>query len=87
MGELKYLPNQNDMKQQAYMVLQDKCNVCHATKKKTDIFTLDNMDSLAPDIHKQVFIKRKMPKGRKIRLTETETQQLQVWLEDTMAEK
>lgn len=71
---------QEDIKELAFSVLRDKCNVCHATKKKTDIFTLENMDSLAPDIHKQVFIKRKMPKGRKVKLTEKEMEALREWM-------
>ncbi|MGI9551186.1 MAG: hypothetical protein ACR2MT_08305 [Aurantibacter sp.] len=78
---------QEGLKEQAFSVLRDKCNVCHATKKKTDIFTPENMDSLAPDIHKQVFVKRKMPKGRKVKLTEEEAQHLKVWLDDALSEK
>lgn len=79
--------NQEDLREKAFTVLQEKCNTCHATKKKTDIFTLVNMDSLAGDIHKQVFVKRKMPKGRKVKLTAAETQQLKVWLDATLSEK
>jgi len=71
---------QEDVKDLAFTVLKAKCNVCHATKKRTDIFTLANMDSLAADIHKQVFIKKKMPKGRKVKLTDEERQLLQNWL-------
>lgn len=71
---------QTDAKAEAFSVLTEKCNVCHATKKRTDIFTSENMDSLAADIHKQVFVKRKMPKGKKIKLTENESQALQQWL-------
>ncbi len=78
---------QEDLKERAFSALRDKCNVCHAAKKKTDIFTLINMDSFAPDIHKQVFVKRKMPKGRKIKLTDDERNQLQVWLDETLIEK
>ena len=71
---------QEDPKDIAFTVLRNKCNVCHATKKRTDIFTLDNMDSLAIDIHKQVFVKKKMPKGRKVILTTEEQQILEQWL-------
>jgi len=71
---------QEDVKMVAFNVLKTKCNVCHATKKKQDIFTLENMDSLASDIHKQVFIKKKMPKGRKNNLSEQESNALQSWL-------
>lgn len=71
---------QDRTKDQAYAILNIKCNSCHATKKKTDIFTLENMDSRAPDIHEQVFEKRKMPKGRKVKLTEEERETLNVWV-------
>lgn len=59
---------QDDIKSQAFNVVKTKCNSCHATKKRTDIFTAENMDSLAADIWKQVFVKKKMPKGKKVNL-------------------
>lgn len=70
-------------KEKAFKVLQTKCNVCHAIKKKVDIFTFENMDSLAYDINKQVFIKKKMPKGKKIKLTTSEKNDLSLWIEQT----
>jgi len=73
-------PSQTDAKTEAFSVITTKCNICHATKKRADIFTMENMDSLAADIHEQVFVKRKMPKGRKIKLTENESQALRQWL-------
>lgn len=81
---LKENLNQTDIKTEAYTVLINKCNICHATKKRTDIFTIENMDSLAVDIHKQVFIKKKMPKGKKVKLTDEEIQSLKNWLESTL---
>ena len=71
---------QERIKYEAFQVLQIKCNVCHATKKKTEIFTFQNMDSLANNIDRQVFIKRKMPKGRKFNLTVDEEQLLKGWI-------
>lgn len=71
---------QDTPKNKAFNVLITKCNVCHATKKKQDIFTLENMDSLAIAINKQVFIKGKMPKGKKNKLTIEESLALQDWL-------
>jgi len=79
--------HQTSPKAIAFGVLQTKCNICHATKKKTDIFTLENMDSLAADIHKQVFVKKKMPKGRKVKLTEEETNALKRWFETILPEQ
>ena len=75
---------QTTIKTEAYTVLRNKCNICHATKKRTDIFTLKNMDSLAFDIHKQVFIKKKMPKGKKNKLTNEEIRSLKNWLDSTL---
>ncbi len=57
---------QTSLKQKAFIVLKKKCNTCHATKRRVDIFTISNMDSLKFEINNQVFIKRKMPKGKKI---------------------
>ena len=78
---------QENEKSSAFKVLTTKCNVCHRTKKRQDIFTLKNMDSLAFDINTQVFIKKKMPKGRKIKLTEAEIQVLRDWLVLILPEK
>ncbi len=39
------------------------------------------MDKHAPKIHQQVFIKRRMPKGDNIKLTDQEYQTLQHWLQ------
>lgn len=72
---------QMSQKEKAFKVLQTKCNVCHATKKKLDIFTYENMDSLATEINKQVFIKKKMPKGKKIKLTLSERENLLLWIQ------
>lgn len=71
---------QENRKSAAFKILTTKCNVCHATKKRTDVFTLQNMDSLAADINKQVFIKKKMPKGRKVKLTNEESTALKAWI-------
>ncbi|MFX0558312.1 hypothetical protein ACOCEA_16040 [Maribacter sp. CXY002] len=64
----------------AYYVLTNKCNICHAAKKRQSIFTLHNMDSLSEAINLQVFIKKKMPKGKKNKLTLEDERQLKAWL-------
>lgn len=64
----------------AFTVLRQKCNTCHATKRRASIFTYENMDSLSKLIYSQVFIKQKMPKGRNNALTEVEEKQLKKWL-------
>lgn len=69
------------LKQTALSVLTQKCNVCHSVYNPGKVFTADNMESLAPKIYKQVFVKRRMPKGRDIKLTPEEEQLLKGWLE------
>ncbi len=68
------------LKQRALEILQAKCNVCHKKQNPFKIFSLKNMDKHAPKIYKQVFVYRRMPKGKKIKLTETEYQLLKDWL-------
>ena len=79
-----YVQPQETIKTKAFKVLILQCNACHASKKKQNIFTLDNMDSLAPEIYKQVFIKKKMPKGRKNILSVQESESLQKWLNEVL---
>lgn len=69
-----------DISQQALDVLEQKCNVCHQTRNPKKVFTTSNMDELAPKIYKQVFIKKRMPKGNENDLTQTEIIQLMKWL-------
>lgn len=71
---------QESLKQRAFIVLKNKCNTCHATKRRVEIFTISNMDSLKIKINNQVFIKRKMPKGKKNQLTTTEEIDLANWI-------
>ncbi|MEQ9405653.1 MAG: hypothetical protein RIM99_18835 [Cyclobacteriaceae bacterium] len=69
-----------DLKRDALKILQTKCNICHVKKNPGKVFTLDNMSALAPKIQKQVFVKKRMPKGNKIHLTEQEYIILKKWL-------
>lgn len=81
-GYETYVFQETTIKKRAFNVLQMKCNVCHAVKKRVDIFTYENMDSLVHEINKQVFIKKKMPKGRKIKLTASEEENLILWIKE-----
>lgn len=69
-----------DSKEAAFQILKNKCNVCHRRQNPFKIFTLRNMDKNAVKINEQVFVKRRMPKGDKIRLTEAEYRTLKTWL-------
>lgn len=84
---LKPTPPQDDLREKAFGILREKCNTCHATKKRAEVFTKENMSALAPEIYEQVFVKRKMPKGRKIKLTETETLLLERWIKGVVKEE
>lgn len=68
------------LKEQAFEILDKKCNVCHRKQNPFKVFSLKNMNKHAPKIYQQVFVKRKMPKGDKIKLTTEEYQLLKNWL-------
>lgn len=67
------------LKQTALSILQTKCNVCHKKQNPFKVFSEKNMAKHAPKIHKQVFVKQRMPKGD-IKLTTTEYTVLKQWL-------
>lgn len=71
---------QETEKEIAFKVLKQKCNTCHAARKRVSIFTFKNMDSLSKSINEQVFIKQKMPKGRKNELKDREKEDLKNWI-------
>ncbi len=73
----------DDTSARALEVLQTKCNVCHVRQNPCKVFTRENMDGFAPKIHRQVFIKKRMPRGRKIKLTAEEYQILLTWITST----
>ena len=60
-------------KGEAYTVLNNKCNSWHKKKNRKRIFTVNNMDKMSKDIYKQVFIKKRMPKGKATKLTHKNT--------------
>ncbi|KAA2217203.1 MULTISPECIES: hypothetical protein [Maribacter] len=69
-----------DPKKAAFQILENKCNVCHNVRNKRRVFTPENMNTWANDIYTQVYIKKRMPKGKKIKLTSTEYQDLLTWI-------
>lgn len=77
-------PYTNDIKAAAFKVLVKKCNSCHRSDLPKKIFTVENMDSYAKKIHKQVFVKKKMPKGDLITLDQEEYDALYQWLDRTI---
>jgi len=67
-------------KQEAVIVLDRKCNVCHSIENPSRVFTFRNMNDLARNINRQVFVWKRMPKGSKNWLTTTEKEKLKRWL-------
>ena len=67
-------------KDKAFSVLETKCNICHKTRNKRRLFTKLNMDNWAEDVYMQVFIIKRMPKGKKIKLTNEDYQQILTWI-------
>ena len=73
------------LKEEAFKVLQVKCNVCHQKRNPRKVFTESNMLDYATKIYEQVFVKRRMPKGSKIKLTQSELAKLKKWVTTTNA--
>ncbi|MCP4484548.1 MAG: hypothetical protein GY823_08320 [Flavobacteriaceae bacterium] len=67
----------------AFQILDNKCNVCHRKRNQRRIFTKENMETWANDIYKQVFVKKRMPKGKNIKLSSNEYQELLTWISTT----
>jgi len=80
LSSIFYTNKNSTQKVQAFKVLKEKCNICHVQKNRNRIFTLDNMDNNGKRIHRQVFVWKRMPKGKNIQLTNEEYQQLKDWL-------
>lgn len=73
----------DNSKENAFQILNNKCNICHIKRNRRRVFTEDNMNSWSNDVYKQVFIKKRMPKGKKIKLTSKEYQELLTWISST----
>jgi len=80
---VEQLATPDDVNARALEVLQTKCNVCHVKQNPRKVFTRQNMSGFAPKIYKQVFIKKRMPRGKKIKLTDEEYQILSSWITST----
>jgi uncharacterized membrane protein len=72
--------NDNPQKRKALEILENKCNACHYLQNPRKVFTYNNMDILAPKIYKQVYVKKRMPKGNPLLLNKEERDVLLNWL-------
>lgn len=77
----------NEWVEKAFLILQTKCNDCHGQKKRNAVFTKENMNKFAKKINKQVFIKKRMPKGDEIKLSEQELAVLKSWVDTALPPK
>ena len=80
------VPNNTPSKVAAFEVLKTHCNTCHIDKNPRRVFTLENMDKAAKKIRRQVFVFKRMPKGkaRRDKITETEMKALKIWIDTTL---
>jgi uncharacterized membrane protein len=69
------------LKNEAFNILENKCNVCHRKQNPFMVFNLKNMDKRAEKINKNVFELQRMPKGDEIKLTLDERETLKNWIE------
>jgi hypothetical protein len=65
----------------ALLVLENNCNECHSKKKPEYYFSEQTMDYFAAEINMEVFIKGKMPKGKKNAMSADDRKTLQLWVE------
>lgn len=64
----------------AFQILDAKCNVCHLNRNRKRVFTPENMNKWSDEVYKQVFVRKRMPKGNKIRLDAEEYSLLFTWI-------
>jgi uncharacterized membrane protein len=69
------------LKNEAFNILENKCNVCHRKQNPFMVFNLKNMDKRAEKINKNVFELQRMPKGDEIKLTLDERETLKNWIQ------
>lgn len=79
-AEPMYTVLKDPTKQRALSILSNKCNASHAKRNRRRVFTEDNMNDWSNDVYKKVFIKKRLPKGKKIKLTSQEYQDLLTWI-------
>lgn len=75
-----FTPNNDSIQFRALEILNRKCNVCHMHRNRRRVFTDANMGPWADAIYTQVFLKKRMPKGKRIKLDSEEYQDLLTWI-------
>ncbi|MCB0644483.1 MAG: hypothetical protein KDC44_22720, partial [Phaeodactylibacter sp.] len=72
-------PPPDDLKTEAFRVLELKCNSCQRKQNPFMVFNEKNMVKRAPKIYKAVYVDRRMPKGDDIKLSDQEYDTLKEW--------
>lgn len=70
----------DDLKKEAFSILNNKCNSCHRKQNPFMIFTEKNMTKRVTKINKQVFELKRMPKQNGTPLTQEEYAILKSWI-------
>ena len=65
---------------EAFEVIRKKCNSCHISQNPNKVFTIENMNGFARQINRQVFIWKRMPKGKQAKLSKGERKKLKNWI-------
>ena len=76
--------SKEQLKSEAFQILDEKCNSCHRKQNPFMVFSLKNMEKRAVKIHQQVIVKRQMPKGDEVKLTQEEYSHLKKWLDSQL---
>lgn len=71
----------------ALKVLQDECNACHKVYHPSKYFELENMNAYAKKIERQVFLWKRMPKGKEHTLSEHQQSVLKIWINNQLNNK
>lgn len=70
----------DQLKKEAFQILNPKCNVCHCDQNPVLVFKENNMTRRAEKIYRTVYVEQRMPKGNEIRFTRAEYTQVDKWL-------
>lgn len=68
------------IKAKAYKFLTNERNVCLSKRNISRVFAKENMNGWSTDVHTQVFIKKRMPYGKKMKHTSEDYQDLLTWI-------
>ncbi|MGW9684850.1 hypothetical protein [Flagellimonas sp. 2504JD1-5] len=74
------LSREDPVKEKAFEILTDKCNIRHSKRNRRWAFISNNMNGWSAEVYAQVFIKKRTSKDKKIKFTSEEYQDLLTWI-------